>query len=156
MALGSVIIVGGGMAGFAAARELRVRGFSGRVTIIDPEGIPYDRPPLSKDYLLGRKSPQQLLLADPEWFSEHNVEVVTGRAAALMPDEGRVLLADGRTLAADKIVLATGAVPRRLEIPGADADPVLKLRNRADADKLRALLRPGVKIGRASCRERVF
>ncbi|MCC3267489.1 NAD(P)/FAD-dependent oxidoreductase [Arthrobacter gengyunqii] len=146
MALGSVIIVGGGMAGFAAARELRARGFSGRVTIIDPEGMPYDRPPLSKDYLLGRKSPQQLLLADPAWFSEQDIAVVTGKAAALMPDEGIVLLADGRSLAADKIVLATGAVPRRLEIPGADTGSVLELRNRDDADKLRALLWPGVRL----------
>lgn len=146
MALGSVIIAGGGMAGFAAAGQLRSRGFSGQITIIDPEGLPYDRPPLSKDYLLGSKSTEQILLAGPDWFTGHRIAVVTGRVASLMPDDSAVLLTDGRRLTADKLVLATGAVPRRLAIPGGDLETLLELRTRADADKLRSVLRPGVRL----------
>lgn len=146
MALKSVIIVGGGIAGFAAARELRSRGFGGQVSIIDPEGLPYDRPPLSKDYLLGTRSREQLLLAGEGWFQEQRISVLTGSAAALKPDEGVVLLEDGRELAADKMVLATGAAARRLDIPGGELETVLGLRNRTDADRLRARLHPGVRL----------
>ena len=146
MALGSVLIVGGGMAGFATASQLRARGFQGRLTIIDPEGLPYDRPPLSKDYLLGTKPAEQILLADAAWFAEQKIDVVAGRASALMPDEGGVLLTDGRKLTADRIVLATGASARRLDIPGGDLESVLQLRTRADADRLRASLTPGVRL----------
>lgn len=146
MALESVIIAGGGMAGFATARELRSRGFGGQLTIIDPEGLPYDRPPLSKDYLLGTRSSEQILLAGEDWFRDQGIEVLAGRAAGLKPDGGMVLLEDGRELAADKIVLATGAAARRLDIPGGDLETVLGLRNRGDADKLRDLLHPGVRL----------
>ncbi|GAA3291365.1 FAD-dependent oxidoreductase [Arthrobacter citreus] len=146
MALGSVIIAGGGMAGFATARELRTRGFGGHIGIIDPEGLPYDRPPLSKDYLLGTRSSEQILLAGKEWFTEQGIELLTGKAAALKPDDGIVLLEDGREVPAGKIVLATGAAARRLEIPGGDLDTVLQLRKRGDADKLRELLHPGVRL----------
>ncbi|WP_461169960.1 NAD(P)/FAD-dependent oxidoreductase [Arthrobacter sp. Z1-15] len=146
MALESVIIAGGGMAGFATARELRSRGFTGQLTLIDPEGLPYDRPPLSKDYLLGTRTRDQILLAGEDWFRDRRIEVLAGRAAALKPDEGVVLLEDGRELAADRIVLATGAAARKLDVPGGDLEIVLELRNRADADKLRDVLRPGVRL----------
>lgn len=146
MALRSVLIVGGGMAGFATASQLRARGFQGRLTIIDPEGLPYDRPPLSKDYLLGTKPAEQILLADAAWFAEQKIAVVAGRASALMPDEGGVLLTDGRKLTADRIVLATGASARRLDIPGGHLESVLQLRTRVDADRLRASLAPGVRL----------
>ncbi|MDK1361470.1 FAD-dependent oxidoreductase [Arthrobacter sp. zg-Y1219] len=146
MALESVLIAGGGMAGFAAARELRSRGFGGRVTIIDPEGLPYDRPPLSKEYLLGTRSSEQILLAGEAWYQEQGIAILAGKAAGLKPDEGIVLLEDGRELAADKIVLATGAAARRLEIPGGELETVLGLRNRTDADRLRSRLHPGVRL----------
>lgn len=142
----SVLIAGGGLAGFAAASELRSRGFTGELTIVDPEGLPYDRPPLSKDYLLGTRGRDQILLAGQDWYREQNVRVVAGRAAALKPDEGIVLLEDGRELAAGKLVLATGAAPRALEIPGGNLASVLSLRNRGDADRLRAQLQPGTHL----------
>ncbi|MGJ9403685.1 FAD-dependent oxidoreductase [Arthrobacter sp. KK5.5] len=146
MPLDSVTIVGGGMAGFTTAKELRSRGYTGSLAIIDPEGLPYDRPPLSKDYLLGSRSSEQILLSAAAWFEEHHVEVVTGRAVALRPDAGVVVLEDGTERAADRIVLATGGSARRLDIPGGDLESVLELRNRADADKLRGLLKPGVRL----------
>ncbi|WAP51712.1 FAD-dependent oxidoreductase [Arthrobacter sp. ATA002] len=142
MALESVLIAGGGVAGFATARELRARGFGGRLSIIDPEGLPYDRPPLSKDYLLGTRSREQILLAGADWFLGQGIEVVSARAAALNPDEGLVLLEDGRELAADRIVLATGAAARKPDIPGGELETVLALRNRGDADALRKRLSP--------------
>lgn len=146
MALESVIVVGGGMAGFTTVKDLRARGFEGTLTIVDPEGLPYDRPPLSKDYLLGTRTGEQIQLADAAWFEEQDVRVITGKAVALRPDEGMVLLESGRELSADKIVLATGGAARRLAIPGGDLETVLELRNRADADNLRSLLRPGVHL----------
>jgi 3-phenylpropionate/trans-cinnamate dioxygenase ferredoxin reductase subunit len=146
MSLESVIIVGGGMAGFTTAKELRSRGFDGQLAIVDPEGLPYDRPPLSKDYLLGNRSGDQILLSAAAWFEEQGVDVVTGRAVALRPDDGVVVLEDGRELAGDRIVLATGGAARRLDIPGGGLESVLELRSRADADRLRGLLRPGIRL----------
>lgn len=142
----SVTIVGGGMSGFSLAKELRSRGFQGELTIIDPAGIPYDRPPLSKDYLLGARGAKDIELAAAAWFTENRVTVVTGRATALRPDEATVVLDDGREITGDKVVLATGGAARRLAIPGGDLESVLELRTREDADKLRSALRPGARL----------
>ena len=146
MPLQSVIIVGGGLAGFTTAKELRARGFDGALTIVDPAGLPYDRPPLSKEYLLGSRSPEDIRLSSAEWFAENSVEVLTGLAVALHPDDGEVVLADGRTLTADAVVLATGGSARRLAVPGGDLVSVLELRTREDADRLRSLLTPGTRL----------
>lgn len=134
------------MSGFTVAKELRGRGFNGVLTLIDPAGIPYDRPPLSKDYLLGKRGAREIQLAAAEWFAEHQVTVVTGRAVALRPDEATVVLDDGREVTSDKVVLATGGTARRLPIPGGDLDSVLELRTREDADRLRAVLTPGARL----------
>ncbi|GER22744.1 hypothetical rubredoxin/ferredoxin reductase [Zafaria cholistanensis] len=146
MSLNSVTIVGGGMAGFTVAKELRSRGFEGALTIVDPAGLPYDRPPLSKDYLLGKRGAGDIQFAPAAWFEDHKVGVVTGTATALRPDEGAVVLADGTELVADRIVLATGGHARRLPIPGGDLESVVELRTREDADRLRSLLVPGVRL----------
>ncbi|MCP1411430.1 NAD(P)/FAD-dependent oxidoreductase [Paenarthrobacter sp. A20] len=146
MTLASVTIVGGGMSGFTVAKELRGRGFTGALTIIDPAGVPYDRPPLSKDYLLGARSQEDIQLAGRTWFAEHHVDIVTGTVAALRSDEGTVVLEDGRRITSDKVVLATGGTARRLPIPGGDLPSVLELRTRDDADRLRSLLVPGSRL----------
>ena len=70
---GSVAVVGGGVAGFAVVRELRRRGFAGGIVLVDPQGVPYDRPPLSKEFLTGDADARRLLLAPPTWFAEHGV-----------------------------------------------------------------------------------
>lgn len=144
--LESVTIVGGGMSGFTVAKELRGRGFGGGLTIIDPAGIPYDRPPLSKDYLLGSRGAEDIQLVHAEWFKEHHVTMVTGTATALRPDEATVVLDDGREIFSSRVVLATGGAARRLAIPGGDLDSVLELRTREDADRLRAALKPGARL----------
>jgi 3-phenylpropionate/trans-cinnamate dioxygenase ferredoxin reductase component len=146
MSLNSVTIVGGGLSGFTVAKELRARGFEGTLTIIDPAGVPYDRPPLSKDYLLGKRGAEDIQLSDTGWFAEQRIDVVPGQAVALRPDEATVVLADGREITSDKVVLATGGAARRLPIPGGDLDSVLELRTREDADRLRELLRPGARL----------
>lgn len=142
----SVLVVGGGLAGFSLVRQLRAFGHTGPLHLVDPEGLPYDRPPLSKAYLLGRTDRSGILLADEDWCHEHDVAVTTGTVAAIHPDTGKADLVDGTVLQADVLVLATGGTARRLAIPGGDLDTVLELRTRADADRLRAALRPGRRL----------
>lgn len=146
MSLQSVTIVGGGMAGFTTARELRARGFPGALTIIDPAGLPYDRPPLSKAYLLGTRDAEGIQLSTADWFAENRIDVLTGTATALDPDSGTVVLDDGREVTAERVVLAAGGTARKLPIPGGDLDSVLELRTRQDADRLRSLLVPGARL----------
>lgn len=134
------------MAGFTVAKELRGRGFAGAVTIIDPAGVPYDRPPLSKDYLLGMRDQAGIQLAARPWFKDQDITIITGTAVALEPDAGTVVLEDGREITGDRVVLATGGTARRLPIPGGDLDSVLELRTREDADRLRAMLKPGARL----------
>lgn len=142
----SVLIIGGGLAGFSTARQLRALGHTGDIRIVDPEGLPYDRPPLSKAYLLGHTDQAGLLLADAAWCADHDVGITTGSVVALHPDAGEAELADGTMLQADVLVLATGGTARRLPIPGGDLESVLELRTRSDADRLRAVLRPGMRL----------
>ncbi|WP_077489695.1 NAD(P)/FAD-dependent oxidoreductase [Sinomonas mesophila] len=139
-----IVVVGGGVAGYSAAAELRARGYDGALGLVDPSGLPYDRPPLSKGYLLGTKDAAGLRLAPEAWYTEHGVELHAARAAALRPAEGAVELDGGRLLAADAVVLATGALPRPLRVPGGDA--ALTLRTLGDAERLRAALAPGARI----------
>ncbi|GGL80691.1 NAD(P)/FAD-dependent oxidoreductase [Glutamicibacter protophormiae] len=146
MALASVVIAGGGMAGFTAAKSLRAKGFAGKLTIVDPEGIPYDRPPLSKDYLLGHRDAEQIQLIDAGWFADQDIEVIESKVVDLDPEAPAVTLADGTVLHADKVVLATGGTARRLPIPGGQLPTVLELRTKQDADHLRQVLQPGIRL----------
>lgn len=139
-----ILIVGGGVAGFSAVQELRNRGYDGELTMLSPEGLPYDRPPLSKGYLLGMEDAAKIRLAPESWYAEHEVGVVPERVAGLLPREGAVELEGGSILRGDLILLATGSVPRRLPIPGADR--ALTLRSRSDADALRSALTPGARV----------
>lgn len=141
-----VVIVGGGVAGFSAAQELRARGYAGALVIVSPEGLPYDRPPLSKGYLLGTEDAAKILLAPGAWYAQHGVEVLAARVTALdlSGERPAVLLEGDARLDADRVLLATGALPRRLPIPGGER--AIPLRSRADADTLRRTLVPGARI----------
>ncbi|CAM3855689.1 nitrite reductase [Micrococcus flavus] len=146
---GSVLVVGGGVAGFAAVRELRRRGFEGELTLVDPEGLPYDRPPLSKEFLTGDADAHRLLLAPPAWFAEHRVALVARRVERLELDDDarpRAVLDDGAVLTADAVVLAPGGRPRPLAVPGGDHLDVAVLRTRADAERLAARLHVGARV----------
>jgi NADPH-dependent 2,4-dienoyl-CoA reductase/sulfur reductase-like enzyme len=142
----AVTVVGGGLAGFTVARELRSRGFDGTLRIVDPQGPPYDRPPLSKAYLSGAAEGASLQLAPPGWYAENGVEIVADSAAKIAADRGSVVLAGGAELEGDAVVLAIGGRARRLPVPGGDLPGVLSLRDRPDADALRESLRPGVRV----------
>jgi NADPH-dependent 2,4-dienoyl-CoA reductase/sulfur reductase-like enzyme len=150
-AVRSVVIVGGGMAGVAAARELRAKGFDGAISIIDSAGLPYDRPPLSKDFLLGTTTADALLLALPSWYETESVTPVTGHTAVSV-DPGSptapatVTLDDGEVIAADAVILTTGATARRLPINDSGAENVHVLRTIDDAVRLRGRLGAGTRL----------
>ncbi|MFF4744082.1 NAD(P)/FAD-dependent oxidoreductase [Streptomyces sp. NPDC047980] len=136
------VIVGGGLAGAKAAETLRAEGFTGRVIIIgDERDHPYERPPLSKGYLTGKEERDVVFVHEPAWYARHDVELHLGQSVTAVDRQGRsVLLGDGTTVHYDKLLLATGAEPRRLEVPGTDLAGVHHLRRLAHADRLRQVL----------------
>lgn len=138
------LIIGGGLAAVTTAAQLRAGGFTGPVTIAGAESeLPYDRPPLTKGFLTG--SDTEIELQPYGWFSDQGVELRTGvPVTKLDPDAGQVELADGATLTADVVVLATGGSPRTL--PAADPTLYRVLRTRDDAVALRARLLPGARL----------
>ncbi len=140
-----LIIVGGGLAGGTAAATLRGEGFDGEVTIVAEEPHPpYQRPPLSKGYLAGREDLSAVMLHPAEWYAEQRIEVITGVAATALDPASRTLaLADGRELGYDGLLLATGASPRTLPLPGHALPGVHQLRRLDDSDALAAALRDG-------------
>ena len=133
------VIAGGGLAGAKTAEALREQGFGGRIVLAAEEGIrPYERPPLSKDYLQGKTSRETIFVHSPDWYDSNHVELLLGTAVTGIDRSRReVTLTDGGHLAYDRLLLATGAVPRRLPLPGADGDGVLYLRRAADSDQIR-------------------
>ena len=140
------VIIGGGLAGAKAAETLRAEGFGGRVILLgDEHEQPYERPPLSKDYLAGRAERGSVFVHQAGWYASHRVELHLGQPAVAIDRERReVRLGDGTRLPYDRLLLATGAEPRRLGIPGTDLAGVHHLRRLAHADHLRgALTGPG-------------
>ena len=139
------VVVGAGLAGAKAAETLREEGFDGPVVLVGAEPEPpYERPPLSKQYLLGRANRDSAFVHDAGWYAEHDVELRTGvRATRLDPAAHRLTLDTGEELGYARLLLATGASPRRLPVPGADLDGVRYLRTLADADRLRTDLAGG-------------
>ena len=142
------VIVGAGLAGARAAEQLRADGFDGRVVLVGEEPHrPYDRPPLTKEYLRGEKAADDTAVHPAAFYDENEIELRTATAVtALTLGDGAVTLATGERLAYDQLVLATGAAPRRLQIPGADLAGVQYLRTRDDADALRTRLSPGARV----------
>jgi 3-phenylpropionate/trans-cinnamate dioxygenase ferredoxin reductase subunit len=141
-------IVGAGMAGGKAVETLRDEGFDGRVVLVgaEPER-PYERPPLSKDYLRGEQERAKVYLQEEGWYAEHDVELRTGVTVERLDLAQRsVVLTGGESIAYDALLLATGAEPRRPPIPGADLDGVHVLRTLADSDALRAVLDRGGRL----------
>ncbi len=140
------VIVGAGLAGAKAAETLRAEGFDGPVVLLgDEDEVPYERPPLSKGYLLGKEERESARVHAPDWYREHDVELRLGTAVqALHPAEHEVELAGGERLRYGKLLLATGSEVRRLDVPGGDA--ALTLRRLPDADRLRAAFTRGARV----------
>jgi 3-phenylpropionate/trans-cinnamate dioxygenase ferredoxin reductase component len=133
------VIVGASLAGAKAAETLRAEGFDGPVVLIGEESDrPYERPPLSKDYLLGKAERETLYVHPQEWYAEHDVDLRLGvTVTAIDRAAHEVSLADGSMAGYAKLLLATGSSPRRLSLPGADLDGVLYLRSAGDSDRIR-------------------
>jgi NADPH-dependent 2,4-dienoyl-CoA reductase/sulfur reductase-like enzyme/nitrite reductase/ring-hydroxylating ferredoxin subunit len=135
LAAASVVIVGGGAAGLAAAEMLRRRGFAGSIVMLSADAsAPYDRPNASKDYLAGKAPEEWLPLRGEDWYREQKIDLrLRTRAVAIDLAAKRVRLEGGGEVAYDELVLATGAEPIRLSIPGADRAHVHVLRSLADS-----------------------
>jgi NADPH-dependent 2,4-dienoyl-CoA reductase/sulfur reductase-like enzyme len=141
------VIVGGGLAGAKAAETLRAEGFDGDVVLFgaEPER-PYERPPLSKEILLGKAGREKAYVHTQEWYAEHNVDLRTGVTVAMIDPAAHLVTFGGGTIAYDKLLLATGASARRIDIPGAGLDNVLYLRTLAESEALRAAFTPDARV----------
>jgi len=139
------VIVGASLAGAKAAETLRAEGFDGRLVLVGAEDErPYERPPLSKDYLRGEVDREKVYVHPEGFYAEHDIELRLGRTAVSLNTAGAELaLDDGERLRYDRLLLATGAEPRALSIPGAQLDGVVYLRSVADCDALRRRLDRG-------------
>jgi len=144
----SYVIAGGGLAAAKAAETLRDEGFDGEVVLLgaEPER-PYERPPLSKGYLQGSDSRDSVYVHPAAWYAEHDVDLRQGVTVTAI-DRGAhvVATADGTQVPYDKLLLATGASPRRLDFPGSDREEVLYLRTLADSDRLRSAFQTGTRV----------
>jgi 3-phenylpropionate/trans-cinnamate dioxygenase ferredoxin reductase subunit len=142
------VVVGASLAGAAAAQTLREQGFAGRIVLIGDEAeLPYERPPLSKGYLLGTDERAKIYVHEESWYAEHAVELLLGRRVTLLDRVAhQVELDTGARIGYSKVLLATGASPRRLRLPGADLEGVHYLRRVEDSDRLRETIRAGGRI----------
>ena len=139
MSTQTFVIVGGGLAGAKAAEALREEGFDGRVVLLGEEDVaPYERPPLSKDYLQGESGRDAIWAEEDGWYDANVSEL------ALSSSE--VVLDGGERIGFDQLLLATGSSAKRLPIPGADLDGVRLLRTVHESDALREALTPGVRV----------
>ncbi|MFF9160525.1 NAD(P)/FAD-dependent oxidoreductase [Streptomyces longwoodensis] len=137
------VIVGGGLAGAKAAETLRTEGFTGRVILIgDERDHPYERPPLSKGYLLGKDARESVFVHEPAWYAQNDVELHLGQTVDAIDRTGKTVRfgEDGTLVHYDKLLLTTGAEPRRLDIPGTDLAGVHHLRRLAHAERLKGVL----------------
>jgi 3-phenylpropionate/trans-cinnamate dioxygenase ferredoxin reductase subunit len=135
-----IVVVGASLAGASAVQSLRERGYDGGIVLVGDEAErPYERPPLSKGYLQGAEERESAFVHPAGWYDEHDVELrLATEVTALDRAARQAVTATGERLRYDRLLLATGSSPRRLNVPGADLDGVLYLRRLADSDRLRA------------------
>lgn len=137
-----VLIVGGGHGGAQAAIALRQFGYEGSVAIIgDEPELPYERPPLSKEYMSGDKAFDRIMIRPAQFWTDRNVEMILGSRVSKVDPQARVATcADGREIGYGKLIWATGGMPRPLTCPGSDADGIFAVRRRSDVDAIMARL----------------
>ncbi|MFD4904317.1 NAD(P)/FAD-dependent oxidoreductase [Kitasatospora purpeofusca] len=143
-----IVIVGASLGGAKAAQALREAGYTGGIVLIGEEHErPYERPPLSKGYLLGKSSREKIYVHPPQWYAEHDVTLRLGtRVVSIDPAAHTVTLADNGQVEYAKLLLTTGSVPRRLPVPGGDLGGVHYLRRVEDSERIRKEFRPGARI----------
>ncbi|ODQ93125.1 NAD(P)/FAD-dependent oxidoreductase [Mycolicibacterium holsaticum] len=144
----TIVIVGGGLAAAKAAEALRDKDFDGHIVLFAAEEhLPYERPPLSKDYLAGKKALGDFTVANSAWYRDHRVELRLGtEVTGIDTGAHTVSLPDGDTVHYDKLLLATGSRSRKPPIPGADSAGVHYLRSIDDAEALKSTLKDGVSL----------
>ena len=143
----TLAIVGASLAGAKAAEAAREAGHDGRIVLIGDEATaPYERPPLSKDVLRGEKDSDAARVHPDGFYAEHSIELITDKAIALDPAGRTIELASGGSIAFDIAVLATGAAPRRIDIPGADLSGIHYLRTVDDSVRLRDAIRAATRV----------
>jgi 3-phenylpropionate/trans-cinnamate dioxygenase ferredoxin reductase subunit len=142
------VIIGASLAGGKAAETLREEGFTGRVVLVGEETVPpYERPPLSKGYLVGNDPREQAFLHEEAWWAEHNIELLLGRRATMLDAVEHTVTLDGvDELRYDKLLLATGSRVRTLPVPGHDLHHVRYLRTIDESDALQAHLRAAGRV----------
>ncbi len=142
------VIVGASLAGAKAAETLRAEGFEGRVVLIGQEPVrPYERPPMSKTYLRGETDFDAAAVHEAGFYPERGIELRTSTTVVSIDPAARAVeLESGESVAYDRLLLCTGAAPRRLEVPGADLDGVLYLRNVGDSDAIRRAVTASVPV----------
>jgi len=142
------VIVGASLTGAKAAEELREQGFEGRIILLGAEAErPYERPPLSKDFLRGEADDKPFVHDDDFFYEEKNVELRTGVTVTAIDPLGSTITVDGsEEIGYDKLLIATGAEPRRLDLPGVDLEGVVYLRTVADSEALGQRFGDGVKV----------
>jgi 3-phenylpropionate/trans-cinnamate dioxygenase ferredoxin reductase component len=143
-----LVIVGAGLAGAKAAQTLREEGYDGPLVLIGDEAErPYERPPLSKGYLLGKEEREKIFVHPESWYAEHDVELrLDTTVSALDTDAHRLTFADGGHLDYSKLLLTTGASPRQLPVINADLEGVRYLRRVEDSEKLKEAFQQGTKV----------
>jgi NADPH-dependent 2,4-dienoyl-CoA reductase/sulfur reductase-like enzyme len=142
------VIAGASLAGAKAAETLRDEGFDGEIVLLGTElERPYERPPLSKGYLLGTDERESVYVHPAGWYAEHDIDLRVGvTVTGIDRAASAVVTSDGSIVPYDKLLLATGASPRRLNFPGSDRPEVLYLRTVADSDRLRAAFQPSPRV----------
>jgi 3-phenylpropionate/trans-cinnamate dioxygenase ferredoxin reductase subunit len=142
------VIVGAGLAGAKTAEALRGRGFDGRIVLLGDEPYrPYERPPLSKNYLAGASEREQVFVQPYAWYADHDVDLRLGQAViGINPNAHDITLNDGTRVGYQKLLIATGSSPRRLPVPGAHADGVHYLRRIEDCEAIKNVLATASKL----------
>lgn len=144
MTHGTALVVGAGHAGAELAAGLRQEGWAGEVIVVGEEAtLPYQRPPLSKGYLAGRSTLEQLAIRKADFYAKQQIQLVDGRVESIESADRRVTLANGESLPYRKLALCTGSRARRLLVPGADLSGVHYLRTFSDVEQIRASAQRG-------------
>ena len=135
---GNVVVIGGGQAGASLVAKLRALGHEGKISLICDEPVPpYQRPPLSKKYLLGEMELERLYLRPESFYAENDIELLTGATAEAIDRDAKTVTVDGKTLPYDALALCTGSLPRNLPAAiGGDLDGIYTVRTLADVDSM--------------------
>jgi 3-phenylpropionate/trans-cinnamate dioxygenase ferredoxin reductase subunit len=143
----SIVIIGAGLAGGTAATELREQGYDGKVVLVGAEEHPpYERPPLSKGYLLGNDALDDAFVHPRDWYAEHDVDLRLGVEATDLDTDAHVVTTSGGDLTYERLLLATGAEPRRLAVAEDSGVPTAYLRTIEDSDRLKEAFAAGGRI----------